>query len=207
MKRKKPVRHHVNSHMRQSKRVRAHWKGSGQPKPKITRRRIPQTGTATKPKAYTVNFRYSDKKGDGESVVVISTRYKKALDEAFEEKKDARQPIEIEIIDPNLGRMLHIIGKGVAKVAKLGIKYSYKGVKVLGREAAHAVAKSYRELRLRRLIDEAYSEDRVTRVMARAKLKQRYPEIARARKYRKKLLIFLEILNETSNALQNHALS
>jgi len=34
-----------------------------------------------------------------------------------------------------------------------------------------------RRMRLRRLIDEAYSTDRGTRIMARGKLKQRYPEI------------------------------
>ena len=67
--------------------------------------------------------------------------------------------------------------RGAGKAVKLGAKYSYIAGKTVGKEAAHAVAKSYRELRLKRLIDEAYSPNRTTRVIARAKLKQRYPEI------------------------------
>lgn len=108
--------------------------------------------------------------------MVIAKNYQDALDEAFEEKTDPRQPIEIEIIDPTIGKALRIIAGGVGKAVKLGAKYAYITGKTVGREAAHAVAKSYRELRLRRLIGEAYSTDKVTRVMARAKLKQRYPE-------------------------------
>lgn len=73
--------------------------------------------------------------------------------------------------------MLKIMARGVGKAVKLGAKYSYITGKTVGKEAAHAVAKSYRELRLRRLIDEAYATDRVTRIMARGKLRQRYPEI------------------------------
>ncbi|MDH5783034.1 MAG: hypothetical protein OEZ35_05155 [Candidatus Bathyarchaeota archaeon] len=48
---------------------------------------------------------------------------------------------------------------------------------MLGKEAALAVAKSYRELKLKRLIEDCYSPDRVTRIIARAKLKKRYPEV------------------------------
>ena len=130
----------------------------------------------------------SSKSGDGDSVVVISTSYEKALDEAKEERRDTREPISIEIVDPDFERVLRIIVKGAktavkigaretGKLTKLGIKYGYAGAKVLGKEAAHAVAKSYREMRVRRLIDEAYSLDRNTRILARAQLKTRYPEI------------------------------
>ena len=59
----------------------------------------------------------------------------------------------------------------------LGIKYGYAGAKVLGKEAAFAIARAYRSQKLRRLIEESYSPDRATRAMARAKLRTQYPEI------------------------------
>lgn len=43
--------------------------------------------------------------------------------------------------------------------------------KTITKETAHAIAKSYRELRLKRLIEEAYSEDRHVQILARAELK------------------------------------
>ena len=99
---------------------------------------------------------YSRRKGDGESVIVISTSYEKALKEANEERvQKHRTPVEVEIIDPNLGRMLHIVAEGAktavkvgakeaGKLTKLGIKYGYAGAKVLGKEAAFAIARAYR---------------------------------------------------------------
>jgi len=146
-------------------------RGRGISQIQITKRRL------LKPKSFVFNFKYSQKPGDGESVVVISTDYHKAMKEAFQEKRDPREPIEVEVIDPDLGRILRTIGKGAAKAAKLGIKYSYAGAKVLGKEAAMAVATSYRELKLKRLIGDAYSVNRTTRIMARAKLRTQYPEI------------------------------
>lgn len=173
--RKPPIRHTVKSHTRQGHRVNTHARGKGtRTISPFTRRRVL---TKEKPKSYTINFKYSNKQGDGESVIVIANDYQKALDEAFEEKKDPRKPISVEVIDPSLGSMLKIMARGAGKAVKLGAKYSYITGKTVGKEAAHAVAKSYRELRLRRLIDEAYSPDKVRRVIARAKLKQRYPEI------------------------------
>ena len=180
MKRRRHVRHSVNSYIREGKRVRSHWRGHGQPKPKITRRRIPQLGVATKPKAYTVNFKYSNKAGDGESVVVIATSYDKALDEAFEEKTDSRNPISVEVIDPDIGKTLKILARGAGQAVKLGAKYTYVAGKTVGKEAAFAIARAYRSQKLRRLIEESYSGDRATRAMARAKLKLQYPEIYNA---------------------------
>ena len=94
----------------------------------------------------------------------------------------------MEVIDPDLGRMLRIVAEGAktavkvgareaGKLTKLGIKYGYAGAKVLGKEAAFAIARAYRSQKLRRLIEESYSPDRATRAMARAKLKTQYPEI------------------------------
>ena len=171
-KRKSPVRHHVRSHTRNGSRVTSYVRGRGIQTALITKRRI-----VGKPKSFTVNFKYSNRKGDGESVIVIAKNYQDTLDEAFEEKRDSRQPISVEVIHPSSGTMLRIMARGVGKAVKLGAKYTYIAGKTVSAEAAHAVAKSYRELRLRRLIDEAYSTDRVTRIVARGKLKKRYPEI------------------------------
>ena len=109
--------------------------------------------------------------------MVIAKDYQRALDEAFEEKTDPRSPISVEVIDPNIGRMLKILGSGVTKAVKLGAKYTYVAGKTVSREAAHSIASAYREMRTKRLIDECYSVDRRTRILARAQLKQRYPEI------------------------------
>ena len=173
-KRKSPRRHSVKSHVRNGYRVSSYVRGQGRTIPTLIRRKIIKTD---EPKSYTINFQYSKKKGDGESVVVIAKNYQDALDEAFEEKTDSRNPISIEVIDPDIGKALRIIGKGVGKGIKLGAKYAWIAGKTITKETAHAIAKSYREMRLRRLIDEAYSPDRVTRIRARAKLKLRYPEI------------------------------
>ena len=185
-KRKSPRRHSVKSHVRSGYRVSSYVRGQGKTIPTLTRRKIIKTG---EPKPYTINFVYSRRKGDGESVIVISTSYEKALKEANEERvQKHRTPVEVEIIDPNIGRMLHIVAEGAktavkigareaGKLTKLGIKYGYAGAKVLGKEAAYAIARAYRSQKLRRLIEECYSPDRATRAMARAKLRTQYPEI------------------------------
>ena len=171
--RKSPIKHRVSSHTRRGFPVRSYVRGKGIAQT-FTRKRLLKKEV---PKSFTINFKYSNRKGNGESVVVIARDYQRALDEAFEEKKDPRNPISVEVVDPSVGTMLKIIARGAGKAVKLGARYAYIAGKTVGKEAVHAVAKSYRELRLRRLIDEAYSPDRVTRAIARAKLKKRYPEI------------------------------
>ena len=185
-KRKSPRKHTVKSHVRSGYRVSNYVRGQGSiSTATLTRRRKIEDN---KPKPFTCNFKYSNKLGDGESVVVISTSYDKALKEAFQEKTDLRQPIEVEVIDPDIGRMLRIVAEGAktavkvgakeaGKLTKLGIKYGYAGAKVLGKEAAFAIARAYRSQKLRRLIEECYSPDRATRAMARARLKEQYPTI------------------------------
>jgi len=149
--------------MRKGYRVSDYVRGKGTGTiPTLTRRR--KIIKTDEPKAYTCNFKYSEKKGDGESVVVIATDYHKALDEAFEERVDTREPIEVKVIHPDIGRMLRILGRGAkvvgreaVELSKLGIKYGYAGAKVLGKEAAFAIARAYRSQKLRRLIEESYS--------------------------------------------------
>ena len=183
--RRTPRRHTVKSHTRAGSRVVSYVRGKGHHSAQtFTRKRV----ITKEPKSFVVNFKYSEKKGDGESVVVIATDYHKALREAFEERVDTREPIEVEVIHPDIGRMLRIVAQGAkkavkvgaveaGKLTKLGIKYGYAGAKVLGKEAAFAVARAYRSQKVRRLIEECYSPDRATRAMARAKLKTQYPEI------------------------------
>jgi len=173
--RKSPIRHSVKEHTRQGNRVRSYARGQGKAQQSsFTQRRVLKKEG---PKSFTINFKYSNKPNDGESVVVIARNYQDALDEAWEEKTDPRNPISVEVVDPDIGRALKILGRGVAKAVKLGAKYTYVAGKTVTKEAAHAIAKSYREMRVRRLIDEAYSTDRRIRILARAKLKQKYPEI------------------------------
>lgn len=199
--RKSPIRHKVRSHSRRGLRgtysVRSYVRGKGERVQPITRKR--KLTKERRPKSYTVNFKYSNKAGDGESVIVIATDYKEALAEALEEKKDVRQPIEVEVIDPDFGKVFRAIGRGVRKVGELGVRYSIKGVrkmtpyvkkgmitvgkqtfkvsKRLGKAGALALAEKLHERRVKELLRKAYSRNKVERMMARYRLKQEYPEL------------------------------
>ena len=171
-KRKSPRRHAVKSHIREGYRVSSYTRGKGTGSSPFTSRR-----KLDKPRSFTVNFTYSNRIGDGESVVVIARNYGDALDEAYEERHDSREPIEIELVDPDIGKALKILAREGGNAVKIGAKYAYAAGKTVGKEAVHAVAESYRRARIRRLIEECYNPDRVKRAMARSELKARYPEI------------------------------
>jgi len=172
-KRKSPRKHSVKSHVRAGYRVSNYVRGKGTGTiPTFTSRR-----KLDKPKSFTVNFTYSNRKEDGESVVVFATSYDKALKEAFQEKTDPREPISVEVIDPSIGKALRILARGAGKAVALGAKYTYVAGKTVAKEAAFAIARAYRSQKVRRLIEESYSPDRATRAIARAKLKTQYPEL------------------------------
>lgn len=176
-KRKSPIRHQVKAHTRGNSSVHSYMRGRGvQILSPFARKRLIEKSKA---KAYTINFKYSNRKNDGESVLVVAKDYKSALDEAFEERKSNREPVEVEVIDPDLGRMLRTVGRGAAKAAYLGAKYSIRGVKALGKMAAIELAKHYKNYRVKQLVEKCYSANRVERIMARSKLKRLYPEIYR----------------------------
>jgi hypothetical protein len=78
------------------------------------------------PHAFTVDFTYGP--NDGEAVIVIADTFPRALDEAYEERTDPRNPIEIEITDPSLGAVLKFIGEG----AKVAGKYTLAGMRKAG---------------------------------------------------------------------------
>lgn len=146
MKRKTPHRHQVTDYTRENGRhVSSYMRGRGE---RVNQRSHPHQVVgrmADEPlkeaKSMTVNFTYSDEPDDGESVIVIvdpnlpaDEAYKKALDEAFEEKVDPRWPIKTELVDPSIGAVLEFIGKGAKKVGEL----SLSGAKALGRKGVEA---------------------------------------------------------------------
>lgn len=150
MPRKSPIRHKVSSYKRKDgTKVGSHDRGKGiriQKRRKKVIGKVDDKVVLTKPKGFTVNFTYSKKPGDGESVIVVvgglgttlGEAYELALDEAYEEKTDPRPPTDIELVDPDLGAILQFIGRGarrasglslrgIRKAGKLGAKYAIKG--------------------------------------------------------------------------------
>lgn len=174
--RKKPVRHRVEEHKRGGSTVKSYMRGLGAQlrKPTVS---ISRYRTSKKPKAWTVNFKYSDKKDDGESFLVIAQNYHRALDEAFEEKTDARDPIELSVIDPSIGEVLHLIGRGAKRAAGVGAKYSIMGGKAVAKKAGSVAVARLRDEIAKGLIKNAYSKDRPTRIIARSRLKVEYPDV------------------------------
>lgn len=140
MARKHPVNHVVRGHRRTNGAVvRTHRRGSGA---RAVKEKHLGPAQSLGPKAFTVNFIYSNKKGDGESVIVIADSYAKALEEGYEERVSKRKPIAVELIDPSISSVLSFIGntakealtKGAQAIrkygvpaAKLGAKYAIKG--------------------------------------------------------------------------------
>jgi len=171
VKRKSPIRHKVRSYIRKGKRVRSYVRGKGSKTKTSAKKKIGKT--LVRPKAFTVNFKYSNRKGDGESVIVIARNYNEALKEGFEEKVDTRKPIEVEVIDPTLGQALRFIGGKLKSASKLSAKYSVKGLKFIGKQTKiHA-----RDYMIKHYIRNAYSPDRTVRTFARYKLRHDYPEV------------------------------
>lgn len=189
-KRKSPFRHRVTDHDRTTSsgkkvHVTSYMRGAGKRRKKWVVRGTKELITKKHgPKPYTINFKYSNRRGDGESVVVIAPSYQKALDEAWEEKVDKRHPIEVEVIDPDWGRVFRAIGKGLKKVGKIGGKYAvkglqagYKAAKITGKAAAREVAYQFKQHRIKKLVEEAYSDYKPDRMKARAMLKRYFPDV------------------------------
>ena len=80
--------------------------------------------------------------------MVIARNYGDALDEAYEEKTDPREPIEIELVDLSVGKALKILAREGGKAVKLDAKYAYAAGKTVTKEATHAVAESHRRTRI-----------------------------------------------------------
>lgn len=175
-KRKSPVRHKVSSYTRKGKRIQGYMRGEGArnysklAKPKVN-----------KPKGFTVKLRYSKKPHDIETVKVIATSYKRAIDEAFEEKLDKRHPIEIEVVDPSIGEIIKWAGNRAAKYGKKAVvaggKLAKSAAVAGGQFAKEKLKESYSDWEVKQWIDQAYSPNKGTRMLARAKLRQNRPDV------------------------------
>lgn len=189
--RKPPVSHSVSGHTRGGHSVGSYVRGSGSKYPNSPSRSSPQSNA----EAFVVTMRYRD--GTSEKVNVIAPRgaYKKAIDEALEERTHKAKPIEINILDPSLGEVIGFIRRGVGtglKYVKSGIvkasphvksgvrkgaKGLKRGVKSVGRGLSRSVESIRKNREAQRLVNHSYSEDPGKRALARTKLKEKYPEV------------------------------
>lgn len=163
MKRKSPLKHKVNSYTRNGKKVTSYVRGKGTKSSKKS-----ANPTPVKPKGYTVTLRYSKKAHDIEVVKVIATSYQRAVDEALEEKVDSRQPIEMEIVDPSIGEIIRWAGSRTLEAGE-------RAVRAGGRYAKSKLRESYDDWEARKLVDQAYSPNKAVRMVARSKLKNKFP--------------------------------
>jgi hypothetical protein len=123
-----PVAHKVKSHTRDGNRVHSYIRGHGIPPKKEPfkptgkpRQIIDEKYVFPKPTAWTVNFRYGKKAGDGESVVVLGESYHSVLAEAYDDRYyKHRVPIAVEIIDPDLNTALSFLSGAGAKLKQAG---------------------------------------------------------------------------------------
>lgn len=205
--RRSPIRHKVSGYKRKDgTEIRRHLRGKGiRPQP-LQRSRVVGRGvdddTSIGPHAFTINFKYSEEPDDGESVIVISDNFQDAIDEGWEERMDARMPVAVEAIDPDIGAALKWIGKRVRSAveygkprivdaSKLGAKYAVRATmatgKTIGRvakagaEGAVTLGKLtafglHKEL-IQSLLKLCYQADRAKRTAARIALKKQFPDV------------------------------
>ncbi len=206
--RRSPVKHKVKGHARKDgTKISGYTRGKGARPQKLSRSRVVGSrgvddDTSIGVHAFTVNFTYSDKPGDGESVIVFSDNFQDATDEAWEERMDPRMPIAVEIIDPDIGAALKWIGRRVksavkygkpriVKATKLGAKYAVRATMVTGRtigkvakagaEGAVVLGKLtafglQKEL-IQSLLGLCYQDDIGKQTAARIALKKQFPEV------------------------------
>lgn len=204
MKRKTPRIHRVKTHVRKNKRVKSYLRGVRKhttlSKPTINWKKGKET-----PKGYTVTLKYSDT--EKEEIKVIATNYHRAIDEAFEEKTDKRIPIEINVVDPSLGEIIHWAGSRALKYGKLAASKALEKAKELHedyttrklleqsqsgsyveremakRKLSRLEEKKQRakaqtsDISVQQLIDQAYSKNKTAKTFARAKLRKEYPHV------------------------------
>ena len=188
--RRSPVSHNVSGHTRDGHSVGGYTRGSGKT------RTIPISRGKTNAEAFTVTLKYGD--GAFEIIHVFAPKgdYKKALDEALEERSQQhRYPIEVNVKDPSLGEVIGFIRKGVGtglKYVKKGIKKASphvkegartlrrefgRSVKSVGRQVSSSISSSLQNREAKRLVRHSYSDDPGVSALARVKLKKKYPEV------------------------------
>jgi len=203
LSRRSPVRHPVSGYTtKRGRKVPNYHRGSG----KATRRPSKVVGrknlTFDEPHGFTINYQYSKKPGDGESVYVIAMDYPSAQDEGEEERVDSRVPISIDIIDPSIGEMLKVVGSKVKgtlkwgapklmKAGKAGARYAVKAtmisartLKNAGQSLAHVAKETGRlavyeveKKSIEKLVNQCYKGTKAQRIAARISLKNNYPEV------------------------------
>jgi len=200
--RKRPVRHAVRSHVKENgTHIHAYMRGNGfYPQPQL-KRDIPKylagatvydDDTKLGVKAWTVNFKYSDRRGDGESVLVISDSYQKALNQSYENRlQKTRKPIEVDIVDPPLSTVIGFLRTGtLTKEQQLENKFALSEAGHGAKEALKGFAHGQMEEGRRkfgelvhggdidRLLKLSYdTKNPVAMTRARAELKRKYPEV------------------------------
>lgn len=174
--RKSPTKHIVKTHNRKNGKthVKSYLRGHG------TKTTIHLSKpTLNKPKGYTVTLIYSDKTREKQEV--IATSYTRAIDETFENKHDPRLPIEISVVDPSIGEIIHWAGEHAKKYGEIATKKAYQTTKTIAKAGAtmamDEAKRQYSDYRAKRLIDQAYSPNRSTRTLARVKLQKDFPEV------------------------------
>ena len=178
MKRKTPIKHQVKSYTRKGKTVHTHLRGHGKHTSNHSKLSTP---TLNKPKGYVITLIFDDKTREEQQV--IATSYTRAIDEAFENKHDSRIPIEINVVDPSIGQIIHWAGDHARKYGEIAAKKSFE----YGKRAAQTgvtmakdqAKKQLSDYRAKQLIDKSYSPNRGTRTLARAELQRDYPHIWR----------------------------
>ncbi len=209
--RRSPVKHGVSGYTREDgTKIKGHTRGKGARSQNPRKSRVVGRGvdddTSIGVHAFTCNFKYSEKPGDGESVIVISDNFQDATDEAWEERMDTRMPIAVEIVDPDIGAALKWVGKRVrsavkygkpriVEAAKLGAKYAVRATmatgKTIGRVAKATAISGYegakalgqltafgvqKEL-IQSLLKLCYQPDKSKRIAARIALRKQFPDV------------------------------
>ena len=74
-----------------------------------------------------MNFTYSGRRGDGESVVVFADSYRNALSKANQERSRIDFPLRVEMVDPDTKTMLSFVGSVKKTSKEAGAEYDVIG--------------------------------------------------------------------------------
>lgn len=191
IKRKSPTKHIVKSHLRKNGKthVKSYVRGS---RSNLAHDLHLANPYINKPEGYSVELIYPDKTHEKQEV--IATTYQHAIDEAFKLKTDPRLPEEIIVRDPSLKEVIHWAGAHAQKYGAIAAKKAYeygKKTTIRGANAAidihreggisnyakNRIQSSANDIRTQHLIEQAYSPNRGTSILARTKLRNEYPEV------------------------------
>jgi hypothetical protein len=197
-----PVKHKVKPHIREGKKVHSYQRGTRIPtkkelgikitgKPQPTKTQHTDLGPA---KAWIITFTYKkDPWGDDdeEKVNVFSDNYADAEAAGWKMRKyQKRTPEMVTVDDPDLIGMINTVRKSdlaqrfhteMLKGASKNLQSKGLLGRViagkLGEEASDADFKRETK-RAKQLLDDAFSDNKSTRTLARSRLKREFPELA-----------------------------